>query len=176
MLRLDIQNGIGTGFYYFCAYSRALLINNITENLAGKLLRLVVSNDTDLNALFIAKVLMIVHLTRDEGVSTKTDSVRQQKVASTTAECHLPDGALQQFVTQYAFHAELSFHHEDKVVSCHWLWQETNDTTASLDIAHLFLSKELALLQSQSLSNLPVDAILGIVHISMHGDDDDIVL
>ena len=176
MLRLDIQNRVGTGFCYFCAHSRALLVNDVAENLAGELLRLVMANHTDLDALFIAKVLVIMHLASNEGVSAKADSIRQQEVASATTKCHLTNGASQQFVTQCALHAKLSFHHENKVVSSHWLRQETNDTTASLHITHLFLGKELTLLESQSLSNLPVDAILGIVHISMHRDDDNIVL
>ena len=176
MFRLDIQNRIGAGFCYLCSYIRALLVNDVAENLASKLLRLVMANDTDLDALFVAKILVVVHLARDKGVGAKTDSVRQQEVTSAATERHLLDRASQQFVAQCALHAELSFHHEDKVVSSHGLRQETNDTTASLDVTYLLLSKELALLQSQSLSNLPVDTILGIVHIGMHGDDDDVVL
>ena len=133
-------------------------------------------DNTYLDALLVAEVLVIVHLACNEGISALMQSIIEQEVASTTTERYLLDGTTQQLVTQRTLHTELAFYHENEVIGSHGLWQFAYYTTTCLHVTYLLLCKELTFLQSQSLSNLPVNTILGIIHIGVHGDDDDVVL
>ena len=173
---LIIINGVRAGLCDFRAHTRAFTPNDVAENLKSVLLTLVVTNDADLNLLFVAEILVVMHLAREKGVSTLTQGVWQQEVTSTATECHLTDGTLQQLVTHGTLHVELALHQFHKVLCSHHPWQFTNDATTRLQAVHHLLGKETAACQPQSLSHLPVDAILCIVHIGMHRDNHYVVL
>ena len=120
-LRLKISDGIRICLRYLGAYSRALLGNDVAEDLAGELLGLIVTDDAYLDALLVAEVLMVVHLARNEHVGTLLHGIVKQEVASTTAKGYLTNRALQQLVALRALHAELLFQQFDEVASSHRL-------------------------------------------------------
>ena len=68
------------------------------------------ADDTNLDALLVAEILVVVHLARDEGVGTVGNGVVEQEVACTAADGHTADRPLQQLVTHDALNAELTLH------------------------------------------------------------------
>ena len=49
---------------------RACLVDNLLKHLGRILLALIVTYHANLYALFVAKILMVMHLTRDKGICT----------------------------------------------------------------------------------------------------------
>ena len=169
------MNRICIRFCYLCAHIRALLINNVTENLGSILLALIVTNDTNLQALLVAKILVVMHLTRYKGISTLTKCIVQQKIASTTTDGYLADRTAQQFVTLSTLNIKLALQQQNEIISSHLGRQLTNHATTRFYAIYRLLCKETTILQSQALGYFPVDTTQRIVHISMHRDDDNIV-
>ena len=96
-------------------HSRALALDDVAEDLGGELLALVVADDTDLNLLVVAEILVVVHLAGHEGIGTGCDGVGQEEVACSTAERHLGKRPLQQLVGHNALHAKLPLEQADEV-------------------------------------------------------------
>ena len=86
--------GVRDGLCYLCTHTRAIALDDVAEDFRRVLLALVMADDTYLNALFIAEVLVIVHLARYEGVSTLTESIEQQEVTSSATDGHTLNGTL----------------------------------------------------------------------------------
>ena len=173
---LKIIDGVRAGVGDKSLDIRALTLNDITEDFCRKLLTLVMANDANLNLLLVAEILVIVHLARDEGVSTLTHSLRQQEVASTATDGHLTNGTLQQFVTHSTLDVELAFDKFYKRPCTHFRGQVPYYTTAYFQTIYRLLGKELTALQPQPFSYLPVHPVQRIIHIGMHRYDDHVVL
>ena len=173
---LKIIDGVRAGVGNNSLDARALALNDVTEDFCRKLLTLVMANDANLNLLLVAEILVIVHLTRDEGVSTLAHRLRQQEVASTTTDGHLTNGTLQQFVTHGTLDVELFFDKFYKRPCVHFRGQVPYYTTACFQTVYRLLSEELTTLQSQPFGYLPVHPVQRIIHIGMHRYDDHVVL
>ena len=154
-------------------HSRALALDDVAEDLGGELLALVVTDDTDLNLLVVAEILVVVHLAGHEGIGTGCDGVGQEKVACSTAERHLGKRPLQQLVGHNALHAKLPLEQADEVGSRHGLRQCAHDPASTEDISHGARLQELHLCEAHFLGNLIVDAPHSIVHVGVHGHDGD---
>ena len=80
--------------------------DDAAEDFAGKLLTLIVADDTDLNLLLMTEILVIAHLARNEGIGSRRNGIAQQKRTRTAAERHLADRATQELVALHAFHSK----------------------------------------------------------------------
>ena len=96
--------------------------------------------------LFVAEILVVMHLTRNKGVSTCFYGVIEQEITCTTTDRHLLDRAQQQLITSSALHIEGLLHLNHKVVRCHRLRQRADDTTASLNPVNGLRDEECHLL------------------------------
>ena len=123
-----------------------MLLDDLLEHLCRELLTLIVADDTDLYLLFVAEILVVMHLTRNKGVSTCFYGVVEQEITCTTTDRHLLDRALQQLITSSALHIEGLLHLNHKVVRCHRLRQRADDTTASLNPVNGLRDEECHLL------------------------------
>ena len=176
MTSLNINYRVRIRLGHLGADAGALALDDVTEYLRRKLLTLVVADDANLDFLFVVEEDVVVHLARDEGIGTLAHGIVQQEVAGTTADGHRLDGALQQFVTHGALDAELSLDQFDEGPCSHRLRPLPYHTATGLDAINSLPRKEPAFRQSQPPGNLPVHAVLCIIHIGMHGHDDHIVL
>ena len=134
------------------------------------------SDDADLYLLFVAEILVIMHLTCDKGIGSSLHSVIEQEIACTTTDRHLPDRALQKLITSGALHLKGLLHQNYEIIGCHRLRQRANHTTAGLDAINRLRGEEHHLLQAQFLGNTEVHTTLGVIHVRMHGDHTDILL
>ena len=75
--RLNVIDGIRVCLSYLGSHAWALLVDNISEDLAGELLTLIVADNAYLHPLLVAEVLMIVHLTRDKSPWPTASSSRK---------------------------------------------------------------------------------------------------
>jgi hypothetical protein len=136
--------GIRDGFSYFGTHTGTIMLNDVAEDFRRVLLTLVMADDTYLNALFIAEVLVIVHLARYEGVSTLTESIGQQEVTSSATDGHTLDGTLQQFVTLGALNLKPALYKLHKLSGSHRLGQLPYYTAASFDAVNCLLCEQAA--------------------------------
>ena len=135
------------------------------------------ADDADLNLLFVAEILVIAHLARDEGIGTCLDGCVEQESTCSTAECHLPDRTSKQLVALHALHAKPLLEHQHQVVGCQVLSHLSDDALAAFHAVHFLLaSKELHVSQSQFLGNLEVHAARSRIHVGMHRHDGNIIL
>lgn len=88
-------------------------------------------------SLLVAKVLMIVHLARHKGIGTGTDGGRQQEVARSSTDCHLPDGTAQQFVGHHTLHLKRLLEHQQEVVGCHRRCEVAHDAFSAFHHSRL---------------------------------------
>ena len=122
----------------------AFLRDDVAEDLRGKLLTLIVADHTDLDPLFVAKILMIVHLTSNKGISPFSNGRVKQEITCPTTNGHLPNRTSQQFVAHRTLHIEGLFHRLHEVVSCEGAGQFTYHTTPCLDAIHRLGGKKNA--------------------------------
>ena len=148
MYQLKVDDGVRTGLSDTSRDARALLLNDIAEYFRRVLLRLIVADDAYLDALFIAEVLVVVHLASNEGVGTQRHSVGQQEIACTTTKGYLADRAFKQLVTLGTLHAELLFHQFNKGSCRHRRGKLPYYTAACLNAVDCFLCEELTILQA----------------------------
>jgi len=80
---LNIQNWIRICFCDEGFNSRALFLDNLVENLSSILLALIVTYHAYLYGLFVAEVLMVVHLAGYKRICLILNSFVKQKVAGT---------------------------------------------------------------------------------------------
>ena len=118
---------------------------------------------------------MIVHFACDKGICTQAQCFVQQEIACPATDGHLSDGSAQQLVAHGTLYAKAFLNHQDEIVSSHRFRKTAHNTTTRFYIVHGLLGKERHVRKSQFLCYLPVDAVLGIVHVGVHGNDDDIV-
>ena len=85
-LSSNIEYRIGVDLRHLTAHARARFGDDVAENLFGKLLALIMSDDGNLKLLLVAKILMIVHLARHKGIGTGTDGGRQQEVTRSSTD------------------------------------------------------------------------------------------
>lgn len=151
-------------------------LDNVTEDFVGELLTLVVANDSNLNLLVVAKVLVIVHLTRHKGIGTLSDGLIEQEVAGSTTERHLSYRAAQQLVGHDIFHVKRPFQHDDQVVGSNRLRQHTDNTLTTVHtIYSLLFAKETQLNKPHFLRNLVVYTASRTIHVGVHGDNANVV-
>ena len=174
--RLIITYGIRDSFSYFGTHAGTIVLNDVTEDFRRELLTLVMADDTYLDALFIAEVLVIVHFARYECISPVTESVWQQEVTSSATDGHTLDGTLEQLVTLGALNLKPALYKLHKLSGSHRLGQFPYYTATGLDAVNRFLGEEPAFAESQTLSNFPIHAVQGIVHIGMHRHHYDVFL
>jgi len=72
-------------FRDFRTHPRAFPLNDVAEYFCRELFALIVTYHADLDFLFITEILVIMHLTCDEGISTLADSLVQQEITSPAA-------------------------------------------------------------------------------------------
>ena len=133
------------------------------------------ADDTDLYALLIAEILVIVHLACDESIGSSGYSLVEQEIPCPATDGHLGYLMAQQFITQGTLHIEGILYSLHEVARHLWLLQFTDDTTTSLDTTNVLWCHEPHIVQPQLLGHLEVHTTLRIVHVSMHRDDADII-
>ena len=170
------MNRIRIRLRYLRPHARTSLGYDVTEHLGGVLLALVVADDTDLNLLLVAEVLMIVHLTRDEGVGSGFHGIVEQEVAGTATESHTAHRTLQQLVGHRTGNAKRRLHRLYELTCCQWRLQRSDDAAAASHVANGSRCHELHVLQPQLLGHLVVHATLGIVHVRVHRHHGDVRL
>ena len=135
------------------------------------------ADDGYLYLLFVAEVVVIVHLPRHEGIGPCPDGIAQEESPCSPTDGDAPDGALQQLVGHDAGHVELTFQQRHEVLRLHTLLQLAYHAAAAHDVAHQLLRTEEAhVLQPHPLGYLEVDATRRIVRIGVHRDHRDVVL
>lgn len=155
-------------------------LDNLTENLAGVLLTLVVTENCYLYFLLVAEPCVIVHLTSKEGIGLGTHGFSEHEIARSATDDHALYGALQQLVVLQCLNAERLFHSLQEGKGIFTLRQIAHDTAAALQLScsHLYRSRmqQLHIDESQLLSHAEVHAILCIVQIRVGRIDTEIIL
>ena len=118
-----VGDGIGLGVCHHNVQPLALTGDDVVEYLGGELLALVVSHNADLQLLFVAEILVIVHLAREESVGTSLDGVRQHEVASSATQRHAAYLSRQQLVALYPWGVKYMAYVVDKRHGVHGLFQ-----------------------------------------------------
>ena len=85
---LNVQNRIRTCLCDHGLHARALLLDYLLEYLGGVLFALIVTYHAYLYLLFVAEVLMIVHLASDKRVGLILHGLVEQEIACSTADSH----------------------------------------------------------------------------------------
>ncbi len=76
------------------------------EQFTRILFALVMADDGNLDFLFMAKILMVVHLARDERIGTCRDGITQQERTGSATERNLTDVTGKELIMLHAFHME----------------------------------------------------------------------
>ena len=166
---------VGVHACYDGSYARAAFVYYVLEQMLGVLLALIVAYDSDLYLLLMGEVFVIVHLTSQECISLCINSLRQHECSGTSTDGNALYGALQEFVAQYAGHAEHFLYLIYIRLCCERLWQLSHDACASGHAFHLTRLEygDGLHVDAQPAGYLIVHASLGAVEVGVHRDDGD---
>ena len=155
-------------------------LDNLTEYLAGVLLTLVVTEDSNLYFLLVAEPCVIVHLTGKKGISLSTHGVSKHEVARSTTDNHALYRALQQLVVLQCLNAESLLHTLQESKGILTLRQIAHNSASAFQLAgsHLDRSRmeQLHIDESQFLRHAEVHAILCVVQIRVGRINTEIIL
>ena len=137
----------------------------------------------NLDFLLAAEVLVVVHLSRHEGVRALGDGLVEQEVARPSADDDLAHRALQQIIVHQALHMEHGLHPLQELQRVLRFRKRTHHSASCHDgifasaVLHLHRMglQQPHLFQVQLLGDFEVHPVLGVVQVRVGRIDDDVV-
>ena len=125
----------------------------------------------------MSEVLMIVHLSRHEGIGASLNGLVEHEVACATAYGHLLNIPSEQLVGTHALNVKTPLEHDHKVIGRQGLGKIAQDGLATAHASNfLRAANERQVLKRHLLCYLEIHAAHGTIHIGVHGHYGDIVL